>query len=102
MASRTVRSLALLPMLALSACAGGGGLDIYAGEDNFGEANRQTFAAQVINPSPVYDAPYIAGSAEKAGQAIERYRTDRVKKPERLNLSSVGRAGGGAPAGGGN
>ena len=40
----------------------------------FGEANRQTMMAQVVNPEPVYDAPMEA-SGDKAVAAIERYRT---------------------------
>ncbi len=48
---------------------------------NFGEANRQTYAAMIVNPDPQYDAP-MTSSAEQAAVAIERYRTDTVKQPE--------------------
>ncbi|HKX78244.1 MAG TPA: hypothetical protein VJM34_06985 [Novosphingobium sp.] len=58
----------------------------------YGEANRQTMMAQVIDPEPEYDAP-LATSAEHAGQAIERYRTDKVKKPERVTSTQT--SGGG-------
>lgn len=50
----------------------------------FGEANRQTMMAQVIDPDPQYEYLDPATSAEHAGQAVERYRKDKVKKPERV------------------
>lgn len=82
------RALPILGLLALAACAESGTLKS-ASADNFGEANRQTFAAQVIDPAPVYDQPYL-GEAVNAAQAIERYRTDKVKKPESQRLTKVG------------
>jgi type IV pilus biogenesis protein CpaD/CtpE len=54
------------------------------GQDNFGEANRQTFAAQVIDPVPIYGTAVPETHAEHAAQAIERYRTDKVKLPDRV------------------
>jgi len=60
----------------------------------FGEANRQTFAAMVIDPEPVYtDA--LTTSGAHAQQAIERYRTDRVKQPERIQTGGLTSGGGG-------
>ncbi len=56
-------------------------------DPGFGESNRATFAAMVINPDPRYDTPIPATSAEHAAQAIERYRTDKVKVPERLSTT---------------
>jgi type IV pilus biogenesis protein CpaD/CtpE len=91
--------------LLLSGCAAGGsntGLGL-GKADNFGEANRQTFAAMVINPNPEYDEPMAPGDGERAAQAIERLRTGKVKMPERQGLSEVGRTSGGgasAPSGG--
>ena len=69
--------------LALAGCA-----DTHAGLDpidpaEFGEANRQTYAAMVVDPDPQYDAP-MATSAEHAEQAIQRYREDAVKQPETI------------------
>ena len=58
-------------------------------DEGFGEANRATFAAMVINPDPQYDDPIPPTSAEHAAQAIERYRTDQVKQPERIDTTSV-------------
>lgn len=83
--------------LLLSGCAAGGsntGLGL-GRADNFGEANRQTFAAMVINPNPEYDDAIAPGDADRAAQAIERLRTGKVKQPERQSLSEVGRASGG-------
>ena len=66
--------------------------------EDFGEANRQTYAAMVVNPEPVYEDE-MATSAEHAADAIERYRTDQVKQPEAESstetLSSGGSSGGG-------
>ena len=73
--------------------------------DNWGEANRQTFAAQVINPSPEYDTALAPSSGEHAAQAVERYRSDKVKQPVKQSLSSVGSksgTGSGSSPSGGN
>lgn len=53
----------------------------------FGEPNRQTMAAQVIDPDPVY-ADTVPTSAEHAGQAVDRYRDGTVKQPVRTPTSS--------------
>ena len=67
--------------------------------DNWGEANRQTFAAQIINPAPEYDTAVPPSSGEHAAQAIERYRTDKIKQPLHQSLSTVGnKSGSGAAA----
>lgn len=80
--------LGLVPALALAGCAtDGAGFD-RAIADSFGEANRQTMAAQVIDPNPQYDTAVPATSAEHAAQAAERYRTDRVKQPDKIQTSN--------------
>ncbi|WP_240334338.1 hypothetical protein [Sphingobium estronivorans] len=61
----------------------------FAPVDNFGEANRQTLAAQIIDPNPVYDSPMADSSGEHTAQAIGRYRTDKVKKPDRVQTSNT-------------
>lgn len=63
------------------------------GAAEFGEPNRQTMMAQVIDPDPQYEAP-AESSGEHAAQAVERYRTDTVKKPARTS-STAGSGGGG-------
>ncbi len=55
----------------------------------FGEANRQTMLAQVVDPDPAYDDAGPATSAGKAAQAAERYRKDAVKRPDKVRSTSV-------------
>ena len=89
---RSERILALVAMIgALAGCTadGTGGLVYNTGPDTFGEANRQTMAAQVVDPAPAYETAQAAGSGEHAAQAIERYRTDKVKKPDKVRTSTV-------------
>jgi len=60
-------------------------------KSSFGEANRQTMMAQVVDPDPEYDTINPPTSGARAGMAGERYRTDKVKKPERVKSNaSVG------------
>ena len=77
--------------LLLAGCAttGSGNLPYMGGPDNFGEANKQTFAAMVVNPDPVYDVSVPETHAEHAGQAVERYRTDKVKVPDRVRTNKA-------------
>jgi len=55
----------------------------------FGEANRQTMMAQVVDPEPQYDTLVPPTSGEHAGDAVERYRQDKVKRPERVSSTQV-------------
>ena len=84
--------LALLPLAA--GCASVPSIHEQPGDARFGEANRQTMMAQVIDPDPVYDEPMTA-SGNNAQRAIERYRTDAVKKPDNIRTTDAG--AGGAP-----
>lgn len=90
-------SLALAGSVAAAAASGGcvhGSSGPYmGGPDNFGEANRQTFAAQVVDPQPQYDYAVPETSAEHAAQAVERYRKDQVKQPDRINTSDLDSGG---------
>src|SRR5579863_10244246 len=82
----------------LSACATQqlhGPESILGGKDNFGEANRQTLAAQIVDPTPTYQTVVPETSAAHAAQAILRYNTDKVKKPEKVNSGSSSGSGGG-------
>jgi hypothetical protein len=87
---RLLATLALVPLL--SACETGF-RDPEGEITTFGEANRQTMMAQVVDPDPQYDEP-LATSAEHAAKAVDRYRKDAVKKPERVR-STQGSSGGG-------
>ena len=95
--------LGLIAALVLSgAVAGctdpqGATLPYMGGLANFGEANRQTMAAQVIDPTPVYTTLVPETSGQQAAAAIERYRTDKVKIPVRGQVSAVQDSGGKAP-----
>lgn len=102
MRSRTAAIAALAAALALGACQHQpDGYPYMGGPDNFGEANRVTMAAQVVDPDPVYDTAIAESSGEHAAQAVERYRTDKVKKPDKVRTSNT-TAGGGSGGGGGN
>lgn len=59
------------------------------GDAAFGEANRQTMMAQVVNPDPVYEDTMTA-SGHLAAEAIDRYRNDRVKRPDTIRTTNVG------------
>lgn len=91
-------ALALTLIGTLAGCTTGSDQHPFVGwGDGFGEATKQTLAAQIIDPEPVYDTA-LEGSGEHAAQAAERYRTDKVKKPERMKTSDV--SGNAASAGG--
>lgn len=63
----------------------------------FGEANRQTMMAQVVDPDPQYEYLDPETSAEHAAKAIERYRADKVKQPDRVKSTQTsGGSGGGS------
>ena len=88
---RFLLALAALPLLA--GCEQG----MFEGSrpaSTFGEANRQTMMAQVIDPDPQYEYLEPETSGARAAKAIERYRNDAVKKPDKVRASSG--AGGGS------
>ena len=88
--------LALAAAFSASACATVEDAEWVGYQDpGFGEANRATYAAMVVNPDPEYDTPIPTTSAEKAAQAIERYRNDQVKQPERVSTTENISGGGG-------
>lgn len=81
--------MAALPFTALAAgCTSVADHEFIGYKDpTWGDANRSTFAAQVVNPDPVYDDPIPATSADHAVDAIDRYRDDQVKQPERISTT---------------
>lgn len=92
MNSDQIRCAALgLALVALSGCESTMGAPNAA---KFGDANRMTMMAQVVDPDPQYDGP-MTGSGENAAQAIERYRTGKVKQPERARTTAPTSGGGG-------
>ena len=58
------------------------------GDAKFGEANRQTMMAQVIDPDPQYDEPMV-GSGTQAEAAVERYRTGKVTEPDSIKSTKT-------------
>ncbi|WP_120716017.1 hypothetical protein [Tsuneonella amylolytica] len=68
-----------------------------AGASRLGDANRVTFAAQVVDPDPYYEDINPPTSGEHSGQAAERYRTDKVKRPVRTSSTQTQGGGGGGP-----
>jgi hypothetical protein len=88
---RLLAALAALPLLA--GCEHGFREAMNKDAAGFGEANRQTMMAQVVDPDPQYDKP-LETSAEHAAQATDRYHKDKVKKPDRVRSTSA--TGGGS------
>jgi type IV pilus biogenesis protein CpaD/CtpE len=69
--------------------------------DNFGEASRQTLAAQIIDPDPQYGSLVPATSGDHAQDATDRYRAGTVRKPERQTTTSgTGSSSGSSGSGG--
>lgn len=80
--------LAFVAGLALGACTIDGSVSLMSSTDNFGEANRQTMTAQVIDPNPQYETGIPHTSAEHAAQAAERYRADKTRQPDKIQTST--------------
>lgn len=56
----------------------------------FGNAVRQNIAAQTINPDPFpADAAAPEFDGERARDAVQRYREDKVKRPMPMNTNTV-------------
>ena len=91
---RQTAALAACAVMVLSGCATPGGLP--PGQDNFGEAVRQTMTAQIIDPAPEYDTQFTETSGAQVAGAIERYRTGKVKQPAASSISTIGRQSGGS------
>ena len=88
--ARRIACLAMLPFAA--GCASIPSIYEDPGDAKFGEANRQTMMAQVIDPDPIYDEPMV-GSGEHAADAVERYREGTVTEPQGVSTTS-GTSGG--------
>lgn len=81
-----------LPLLALGLALGACSMTSRSGmieDTTIGEAKAITMRAQIIDPNPQYEYLDPMTSADHAAQAIARYRTDRVKKPERVRSTDV-------------
>lgn len=89
---RLCRFAVILPLFA-TACVDGL-MPRVETASSFGEANRQTMMAQIIDPDPQYEHLDPATSGHNAERAIERYRTDKVKQPERASTTQSLRSSG--------
>ncbi len=97
------RSIAVATTTAAVLLAGCAETSMYdrPGDTKFGDANRQTMMAQVVNPDPVHEGDMVA-NGEVAAAAVERYRTDSVKQPAGIRTTDIGAGGGGDSSGGGS
>ena len=91
--TRKLAMAALLPLL-LGACEHGM-YEMNGEASSFGEANRQTMLAQTVDPDPVYEEP-LESSGDHAAQAVDRYSTDKVKKPDTIRATSGAKGSGGS------
>ena len=96
---RATFSVSALAALLGTACAHDDNANL-ANTGSFGAATQQTLAAQVIDAKPEYVSA-LQSSGQHAAQAIERYRADRVKQPERVSSTGKGGGSGGGGNGGG-
>lgn len=85
---RRVIGILLAPVL-LGGCETPGMQQALGADPTWGEANRQTMAAQVVNPEPDYTWEEMETSADHSSRAIDRYRNDAVKKPEKIKTTTV-------------
>ncbi|QUL38122.1 hypothetical protein [Erythrobacter sp. JK5] len=58
-------------------------------DPTWGDANRATMAAQVINPNPEYDTRIPETTATNAVRAIDRYRDGQVEQPDRVSTTAA-------------
>lgn len=86
----TLPLLAALPLLAGCEYGANGAVKSASA---FGEANRQTMMAQVVDPDPQYEYLDPATSGDHAAQAIDRYRKGAVKQPDKVTSTQAGGGG---------
>ena len=77
-----------LAALILGGCTNNDGrFDLTQGDPTWGEANRATMAAQVVDPSPEYENPIPPTSASNAVRAADAYRAGTVEQVERISTT---------------
>ncbi len=64
-------------------------------EETFGAAVRHNIAAQTVDPDPQNKMAPPTYDAVRAAKSIERYRTDKVKRPAEIRTSDTGGSDGG-------
>lgn len=89
MNSKPIAFVAVVALAALPAAVQAGTTAAKSGPDSvFGEANRQTMMAQIIDPDPQYTKP-MTTDADHAAKAVEHYREGQVKTPDKVRTSST-------------
>lgn len=96
---RTGLGLALAALPLLAGCDYGAD-GVVKSASAFGEANRQTTMAQVVDPDPQYEYLDPATSADHAARAIDRYRNGAVKQPDKVTSTQGGSGSGSGGSGG--
>jgi type IV pilus biogenesis protein CpaD/CtpE len=80
-----MKHLILLTSLGLFACA-----DPHQPlSPDFGNAVKANIAAQVVNPQPAMTGPNMS-DGQRIGNAMDRYRTNKVYKPQMPIMSGQG------------
>ncbi|MFN3748011.1 MAG: hypothetical protein ACK4SJ_04920 [Sphingorhabdus sp.] len=92
----TIDRKALLAGAALLALAG-----CTPNDTGIGDAARANYAAQVVNPEPVYAEAMTTDGSQVAG-AQERYRGGKVKQPVAEKTTTGGSGSGSGSSSGGN
>lgn len=93
MNTRVILSVSLAALLGGCATYGSPEAGKFNKED-FGEANRMTYAAMVVDPDPEY-SDEMEGSGDRAAQAVKAYREGKVEEPKRVNSTRTSGGGGG-------
>jgi len=92
--------IALVMLAPLCSCTTGNS-PIGSTDPYLGEAVKYNAAVQTINPDPVYgpDAAKPGDSGVHGSEAVERYRTDKVKPVEKVmtSESTTGSGSGASP-----
>jgi type IV pilus biogenesis protein CpaD/CtpE len=71
-------------LMAVSACT--------PNDIGMGSAAKHNYAAQIVNPEPVYEEAMVANGGQTAA-AQERYRKGTVKKPVGVKTTTGGTSG---------
>ncbi|NTZ41955.1 hypothetical protein G7A66_02370 [Altererythrobacter sp. SALINAS58] len=82
--------LSLAAGLSLPACSVADKELIGYQDPSFGDANRATYAAMVVDPAPAYAEPLPSTDAERAVRVTEAYREGTTEVPERVSTSETG------------
>jgi hypothetical protein len=81
---------AVLATLAFAGCT-----SVDAG---FGSSVRTNIVVQTVEPEVNYAGPLASTDGQKAGAAVDRYRTDKVTQPRGIRTTNIGQSGAGGSA----